>query len=184
MPEYRRYYVPGGTYFFTCVTHHRWPILATRLGRRCLREALSVVQRRYPFQIVAIVLIPDHWHTVWTLPHGDDQYSLRWRRIKGEFTQRWLAAGGGERFQSSSRQAHGMRGVWQKGYWEHTVRDEDDLERCVDYIHWNPRKHQLVPRVCDWRWSSFHRYVAQGAYDLCWGGTDPTPGWNAPEWGE
>ena len=105
-------------------------------------------------------------------------------RIKEEFTKRWLAAGGDELPQSASRVQHRQRGVWQKRYWEHTVRDETDLKRCVDYIHWNPRKHKLVPRVRDWDWSSFHRMVREGEYELDWGGTDPTPGWNTPEWGE
>ncbi len=184
VPDYRRYYVPGGTDFFTSVTHQRRPILTTELGRRCLREAISVVQNQHPFKLVAVVLIPNHWHTIWTLPRGDDRYSLRWGRIKEEFTRRWLAAGGGERFQSLSRWKHRMRGVWQKRFWEHTVRDEDDLIRCADYIHWNPRKHNLVRRTRDWPWSSFHRHVALGEYDIRWGATDPTPGWDAPEWGE
>ncbi len=184
MPDYRRNYVPGGTYFFTCTTYRRWPILTTELGRRCLREAILEVQTQHPFEIVAIVLIPDHWHTIWTLPPGDDRYPMRWSRIKEEFTERWLAGGGRERFQSISRRKHRMRGIWHRRYWEHTVRDEDDLERCVDYIHWNPRKHDLVRRVRDWPWSSFHRYVALGQYDIGWGGVDPVPDWNNPEWGE
>jgi putative transposase len=134
--------------------------------------------------MVAIVLLPDHWHTVWTLPPGDQQYPLRWARIKEEFTERWLDGGGSERVQSVSRRRHRMRGVWQRRYWEHTLRDEDDLERCVDYIHWNPCKHGLVRRVRDWPWSSFHRYVALGQYDLDWGSVDPAPGWHDPERGE
>ena len=68
--------------------------------------------------------------------------------------------------------------------WEHTVRDQDDLKRCADYCHWNPCKHQLVPRVCDWEWSSFHRFVNEGEYDLYWDELDPVPGWDEPEWGE
>ena len=176
--------MPGGTYFFTCVTCQRWPILTTDLGRQCLHEAITDVRDRHPFDLVAIVLIPDHWHTIWTLPPGDDRYPMRWQLIKQVFTKLWLAAGGDEQVQSVSRQLHGMRGVWQKRYWEHTVRDADDLERCIDYIHWNPRKHGLVARVCDWPWSSFQRFVAAGQYDINWGGTDPVPNWNVPEWRE
>ncbi len=184
MPSYRRCFVPGGTYFFTCVTHDRMPILTTELGRRCLRNAVKTVQRDYPFRIVAIATLPDHWLTVWTLHPGDDRYPLRWMRIKGEFTESWLACGGRESWQSMSRRNHGQRGIWQKQYWEHTVKDGDDLKRCVDYVHWNPRRHKLVSRVRDWPWSSFHRFVLEGEYDIDWGGTDPTPGWDAPEWGE
>ena len=184
MPNYRRNYVPGGTYFFTCVSYRRQPILTTELGRRCLRDAIDTVRHDYPFELVAIVLLPDHWHSVWTLPPNDDRYSLRWMRIKEEFTKSWLAGGGGELSQLESREKHRYRGVWQKRYWEHTVRDEGDLQRCVDYVHWNRRKHLLVSRVQDWPWSSFHRYVRQGEYDINWGGTDPCPGWEHPEWGE
>ena len=90
MPNYRRNYVPGGTFFFTCVTHCRCPILTTDLGRKCLREAIHKVQTDHPFEIVAIVLLPEHWHTVWTLPPHDARYPLRWMRIKEEFTRRGL----------------------------------------------------------------------------------------------
>ncbi len=184
MADYRRYYVPGGTYFFTCVTFQRRRILTSELGRRCMREALAKVRLRYSFEMVAIVLLPEHLHCVWTLPPSDAHYPLRWMRIKEEFTERWLAAGGDELQQSASRVKHRQRGIWQKRYWEHTVRDEDDLKRCVDYTHWNPRKHQLVQRVRDWPWSSFHRMVQQGEYDIEWGGVDPCARWDDPEWGE
>jgi putative transposase len=149
-----------------------------------LRTAIDQVRNHHPFELVAIVLLPDHLHTVWTMPRGDDRYPLRWMRIKEEFTKAWLEAGGSEIEQSPSRKKHRQRGVWQKRYWEHTVRDEDDLKRCVDYVHWNPRKHELAPRVQDWKWSSFHRFVRAGEYTADWGGADPTPGWDEPEWGE
>jgi putative transposase len=184
MSNYRRYYVPGGTYFFTCVTHRRQPILTTDLGRKCLHAAIETVQKKHPFEIVAVVLLPDHWHTIWSLPVGDDRYPLRWMRIKEEFTELWLTQGGNESPQSKSRQKHRQRGIWQKRYWEHAVRDEADLQRCADYIHWNPRKHNLVENIADWPWSSFHRFVAAGEYEPAWGSSDPTPGWDAPEWGE
>jgi len=158
--------------------------MTTPLARNCLRKAIQTVQRDHPFDLVAIVLLPDHWHTVWSLPPGDARYPLRWLRIKEEFTKAWLEGGGGELPQSTSRKRHRQRGVWHKRYWEHTVEDEDDLKRCVDYVHWNPRKHKLVERVQDWRWSSFHRFVSLGEYELEWGGTDPTPDWDAPEWGD
>jgi putative transposase len=118
MSDYRRYYVPGGTYFFTCVKHGRAPILTTPLGRRCLRRALTRIQHDHPFEIVAIVLLPEHWHTVWSLPPGDDRYPLRWMRIKEEFTEAWLEHGGAELPQSPSRVYHRQRGVWQKEWGE------------------------------------------------------------------
>jgi putative transposase len=159
-------------------------ILTTELGRSCLREAITKVGTDHPFNLFATVLLPDHWHTVWILPPGDDRYSIRWMRIKEEFTNRGIEKGGSESEQSVSRTKQRRRGVWQPRFWEHTVRDEADLQRCVDYIHWNPRKHQLVKRVRDWQWSSFHRFVEAGQYNLDWGGVDPTPQWNTPEWGE
>src|SRR5690349_8005785 len=106
MSDYRRYYVPGGTYFFTCVTYCRQPILTTDLGRKCLHSAIELVQKSHPFEIVAVVLLPDHWHAIWTLPTGDASYPLRWMRIKEEFTEMWLENGGEELPQSESRKKH------------------------------------------------------------------------------
>jgi putative transposase len=117
--------------------------------------------------------LPEHFHTVWTLPPGDDRYPLRWRQIKSRFTQLYLEQCGIESATSVSRAVKGERGVWQRRFFEHTVRDEADRKRCVDYVHVNPLKHRLVDRVVDWPWSSFHRYVALGEYTPVWG-NDPT----------
>jgi putative transposase len=182
MADYRRNYLAGGTYFFTAVIYRRRRLLTTNRGRQCLRQALHEIRQKWPFQIVAIVLLPDHLHTVWTLPRGDARYPLRWRRVKEEFTRRFLKSGGTELLQSESRKSHGQRGIWQRRYWEHTVCDEDDLKRCVDYVHWNPNKHRFVSDVKDWPWSSFHRFVKLGEYDPDWGRADPTPGFDTPEW--
>jgi putative transposase len=178
MSWYRRNYVPGGTYFFTLVTYHRRPILTDELARSHLREVLRTEQAARPFQITAIVLLPDHLHTVWTLPQGDVSYSRRWSSVKEAFTRHYLKSGGNEGPVSAVRTARRERGVWQRRFWEHTIRDEDDLKRCVDYIHWNPVKHGLVERVRDYPWSSFHRFVESGDYDIDWGGTavDDVPG--------
>jgi putative transposase len=135
MSDYRRWYEPGGTYFFAAVTHRRRPILCGDPARACLREALEIVRARYPLQIVAVVLQPEHLHTVWTLPRGDADYSIRSKRIKEEFTRLYLSRGGSEAEQSNSRRKQGERGVWQRRFWEHLVRDEADLKRCVDYVH-------------------------------------------------
>jgi putative transposase len=184
MPEYRRCYVPGGTFFFTVVAADRRPIMATDLARRCLHHAIEEVRVVWPFQLIAIVLVPEHIHAIWTLPQGDVRYPLRWKRIKEIFTRQYLDHGGHEARRDASRIRQGERGVWQRRYWEHTVRDEEDLKRCVDYVHWNPKKHGLVADVADWPWSSFHRFVKLGEYDRNWGSADPTPGYNTPEWGE
>ncbi|WP_425398251.1 REP-associated tyrosine transposase [Aeoliella sp.] len=183
MPNYRRRYVPGGTYFFTAVTHERRQLFLHESARRLLRCAIETVQESYPFHMFAVCLLPDHLHCVWTLPEGDTNYSMRWRRIKDEFTTQWVARRGEEGIRSESRLAKKERGIWQRRYWEHAVVDEDDLKRCVDYIHWNPRKHGLVENVKDWTWSSFHRFVAAGEYEADWGRANPTPDWDDPEWG-
>ena len=184
MSEYRRWYVPGGTFFFALVTCRRRPILCTDLARRCLREAIDVVRADWACKWIAVVLLPDHLHAVWTLPTGDARYAVRWKRIKEEFTRRYLKAGGVEIAPSPSRQRRQERGVWQRRYWEHTVRDEEDLKRCVDYVHWNPKKDGHVADVRDWQWSSFHRFVGLEEYAPDWGAENPTPGYENPEWGE
>jgi putative transposase len=181
MSEYRRWFVPGGTYFFTVVTHQRRPILATELGRRSLREAFAEVRSSRPILVVAIALLPDHLHAIWTLPVSDVDYSTRWRRIKSCFTRSFLAAHGKEGVLSDSRIARQERAIWQRRFWERTCRDEDDLKRCADYVHWNPVKHGLVSRVRDYPWSSFHRFVRSGEYSIDWGGENPCPDWNQPE---
>ena len=151
MSDYRRFFVPGGTYFLTVVTYARRPILTTDHGRLFLRQAIESVRQQHPFSLVATVLIPDHWHLVMQLPPGEGRYSLRMKQIKAAFSDSWLAAGLPEANVTESQSRRGERGIWQPRFWEHTVRDEDDLERCVDYIHWNPRKHRLVQRVRDWQ---------------------------------
>lgn len=171
MANYRRAVVPGGTFFFTQVTYDRRPILTTATARRALRQAIREVRHRRPFAIDGFVLLPDHLHTVWTLPRGDADYPTRWRQIKSLFTKRWLAAGGNEQSVSVGRAVQGGRGVWQRRYFERTVRNESDLRRCLDYLHINPVKHGLCDRAADYPWSSLHRYLRLGEYDTDWGGS-------------
>jgi putative transposase len=171
MPNYRRAFVSGGTFFFTVATHQRRAFLTTPLARSCLRNSFRLVRERLPLAIEAIVLLPDHLHCVWSLPPGDSDYPDRWRQIKSLFTREYLSRGGSEAGTSLSRALHGERGIWQRRYYEHTVRDELDLKRCVDYLHLNPVKHRLVERVSNWPWSSFHRYVRLGEYSADWGGS-------------
>ena len=135
----------------------------------------------WPWQVVAVVLLPDHFHTVWTLPPGDTGYSLRMQKLKEGFTKAFLASGGCEVAPSAAERKCCRRGVWQPRFWEHTVRDEADLKRCVDHVHWNPVKHGLVQRVVDYPWSSFNRYMKLGEYSSDWGNCDPCPGLEMPE---
>src|SRR5947209_14935903 len=138
MPNYFRSHVPGGTYFFTAVTLGPRPILTTPLGRTCLRHVIRAVRAERPFEVVAIVLLPDHIHTIWRLPPGDEDYSTRWGLIKERFTRSYVSGGGREGTATKSRRRHRERSIWQRRFWEHLVRDEHELKRCADYIHWNP----------------------------------------------
>jgi len=169
MPVYRRIYQPGGLYFFTLVTHRRRHILTSDLGRDCLRLAMVAIFAARPVDVVASVLLPDHYHGLWRLPPGDAYYSTRIRRIKEEFTRSFLKAGGLETDVSLSRQKRGERGVWQWRFWEHTIAGEDDFCDHMDYIHYNPVKHGYVKCPKDWPYCSFGRWVKAGAYEENWG---------------
>jgi putative transposase len=182
MPNYKRNYVPGGTYFFTVVTHERRPFFTTEIARTCLRDAIAKQQAKRPFEMVAVVLLPDHLHTIWTLPPGDDDFSIRWAGIKEAFSREYLKNGGLEGSLSNSRKKHRERAIWQRRFWEHTCRDEDDLKRFLDYLHWNPCKHGLAKNVKDYAYSTFQQFVKLGEYDENWGTNDPCPDFDDPEW--
>jgi putative transposase len=169
MSDYRRNFEPGGTYFFTVVTERRAPLFANERAQHLLGEVMRECQSAYPFTLIAIVLLPDHLHALWELPAGDDRYSQRWKRIKSEFTRRWLSLGGTEQPQPPSRLREKRRGIWQRRFWEHTIRDLDDLEKHFDYIHFNPVKHRYVARPRDWTATTFHRWIERGHYDINWG---------------
>ena len=173
MPNYRRAYVPGGTFFFTVVTARRARFLCEPSARQLLRSCLRQARQRRSFTIEAAVLLPDHLHMIWTLPNGDTDFSTRWADIKGNFTRHWLRLGGREQDITKSQAGERRRGVWQRRFMEHCIRDEDDLIAHVEYIHYNPVKHGLVARPCDWPWSSFHRYVKVGVYAHDWGCVEP-----------
>ena len=180
MPDYRRVFLPGGTFFFTVVTEQRARILCDPAAARCLRDAFTSTAVRWPFEIRAIVLLPDHLHTIWTLPDRDHDFSRRWAYLKKTFTQSWLNEGGSEQPISASRRKNRRRGVWQRRFWEHTVRDETDFQRHCDYIHHNPVKHGLATCPHAWAHSSFNRCVREGYYEadwhcLCNGQASPAP---------
>jgi putative transposase len=176
MSRYRRADTPGATYFFTVVTYRRRAFMFDEDVRIALREAITKVRRQYPFQIDAWVLLPDHLHTIWTLPPGDARFSLRWQQIKRDVTLRC-----GERlhrveWMSDSKIKHRESTLWQRRYWEHQIRDEADYERHMDYLHYNPVKHGLVKQARDWPYSSFHRYVEAGVYGENWAMASPMDG--------
>jgi putative transposase len=175
MSDYRRWRVAGGTYFFTLVTYRRRPILTTNLGRRCLHAAFATVRKRRPFELAGVALLPDHIHAIVALSNGADGYSVRLRRIKEEFTRAFLGAGGREGGTTEGRQRRGERGVWQRRFWEHVIRDEEDFERHLDYIHYNPVKHSHVRCPHEWPFSSFRRWVRRGVYPEDWACGGPPP---------
>ena len=169
MSRYRRARSPGSTFFFTVT-------LADRSSRALvdeidkLRAAYRSVARERPFNTIAICVLPDHIHARWQLPEDDGDFSMRWNLIKGGFSRGFEAS---PAVPSKSRKRE--KGIWQRRFWEHEIRDDADLERHVDYLHYNPVKHGLVSRVADWTHSSFHRYVKSGMLPMDWGGVAAAP---------
>jgi putative transposase len=171
MPNYRRAFVPGGCWFFTVnLLERRQTLLVDHIA--ILREAVAATRRSYPFSIDSFVVLPDHLHAIWTLPPGDCDFSMRWRLIKSRFAR---ALPKQERL-SAVRVARIERGIWQRRFWEHLIRDEADYARHVEYCYINPFKHGLVVRVCDWPHSSFHRDVRAGLVPADWAGENQTSG--------
>jgi putative transposase len=175
MPEYRRYFVPGGTYFFTLVTLHRAPIFRSADARKILGRVMRAQCQQTPFQTVAVVLMPEHLHAIWTLPPNDDAYSARWQAVKAKFTSEWLKSAESEEDVSPGYRDQRRRGIWQPRFMEHTIRDEENLNNHFDYVHYNPVKHGYAHSPRDWLWSSFHRYVRSGDYPPNWGGDVANP---------
>jgi len=170
MSHYRRVRSPGGTFFFTvnCARRRGHRLLVEHVA--LLGESMRAVKTAHPFGVDAIVVLPEHLHCVLTLPPGDTDYATRWGLIKAGFSRALPA----EETRSASRRRRGERGIWQRRFWEHGIRDDLDFQRHVDYVHWNPVKHGWVTRVRDWPYSSFHRYVEQGLLpaDWAWEGDD------------
>jgi putative transposase len=166
MSNYRRAWHPGGTYFFTVnLLQRRQNDLLTR-HIDLFRNILRSVRARHPFHIHGWVVLPEHLHCVMELPPGDADFATRWRLIKIEFSK---ALPKTERL-SAVRAARGERGIWQRRYWEHLIRDEMDYQAHMDYVHINPVKHGLVRRVADWPYSTFHELVKTNVYPPDWGG--------------
>jgi len=168
MVLYRRNYVPGGTFFFTAALANR---RSTRLTQHAsiLRFAFRKARAEHPFDIDAIVILPDHLHAIFTLPAGDADFSQRWRRIKTVFTRGVLFSGA----TIEGRDKTG-RDLWQRRFWEHTIRDDRDFKSHVDYIHINPTRHGLVTNPIDWPYSSLHRYIRKGILAPNWGCEEPS----------
>jgi putative transposase len=168
MPQYLRPYVPGATVFFTLALAMRKSDLLVRdIGR--LREAVRVTRADWPFAIPAMVVLPDHLHAVWQLPAQDAHYATRWRLIKARFSAGLAVA---ER-RSASKVSKAEKGIWQRRYWEHHIRNEADLAAHIRYCWINPVKHGLVHHAVDWPYSSIHRDIRRGMVEPEWSGDVP-----------
>ena len=165
MPNYRRAFFPGGCWFFTVnLLERRRTLLVDSID--VLRDSVAKTRRQYPFEIDAFVVLPNHIHAIWTLPPGDADFSIRWRLIKTSFAKALPIQ---ERL-STVRRARNERGIWQRRFWEHMIRNDADYARHIEYCYINPVKHGLVARVRDWPHSSFHRDVERGIFPLDWAG--------------
>ncbi len=161
--RYRRSTAAGGTFFFTVnLADRRSRVLTERI--ELLRDSIRSVRRAHPFTIVAMVVLPDHVHAIWTLPPGDRDYPRRWSLIKGGFSRAIEKT----EAVSPARRRKRERSLWQRRYWEHQIRDDTDLARHVEYIHINPAKHGHAPTPVDWPYSSIHRYIRQGLLPADW----------------
>jgi putative transposase len=168
MRTYKRLRTEGGCYFFTVVLAQRNDNNLLIKHVDDLRKSFKHVQQNHPYIMDAVVIIPDHLHCTWQLPKGDANFSTRWHLIKAHFSQ---SINKGEIF-NKSRQKKGERGIWQRRFWEHLIRDDKDYANPVEYIHYNPVKHGYADHVVDWKYSSFHQWVDQGVYTPDWAAAD------------
>ena len=167
MARYKRIRAKGHCVFLTLVSKQRTPIFIRNIN--FLRAAFLRVQTAMPFSVRAAVVLPDHIHFIMELDGDDTDYSMRVNHIKRNFS---MCVPDAIRPLPNQRRRR-ERGVWQPRFWEHTIRDEKDDRRHVDYIHYNPVKHRLVERVADWPYSSFHNYVKKGLLPKNWGSRVP-----------
>jgi putative transposase len=169
--QYRRAFLPGGSFFFTLVTEQRRPLLASPESVEVLRNAMRTVRNTRPFDVAAMAVLPDHLHCILTLPPGDHDFATRWRLIKTWFTKH--ADPSLRTVPDPSRAKRGEQTIWQHRYWEHALRDDEDFIRHVEYIHYNPVKHGLAKSPADWPYSSFGKFVKEGIYAPDWGASEP-----------
>jgi REP-associated tyrosine transposase len=163
MPDYRRLRIPGATYFFTVnLLDRRSDLLVAHVAK--LREVVRAVRSKWPFHIDAWVVLPEHMHCLWTMPKDDSDFPRRWQEIKITFAKSL------PKVEPRSARMIGRRerGIWQRRYWEHAIRDDRDYAVHMDYVHFNPVKHGLTETPGDWPFSTFRRCVATGLYPADW----------------
>ena len=166
--QYRRFYRQGSLYFFTVVAYQRRPILTNPDVMAVLKAALKTVQQKYPFKIEALVVLPDHLHTIWQMPENDADFSTRWNQIKRYVSHHCKQYDHIEKTANEVKKRQSS--IWQQRFWEHCIRDDEDLANCMDYIHYNPVKHGYAQAAKDWPFSTFQKYVRQGIYPEDWCG--------------
>ncbi len=171
MPNYRRVKIKGGTYFFTIVTNKRQRLFHSPKARELLLKAFDHVKQFHPYAMEAFCILPDHIHLLWKMPEDDEHYSMRIAEIKKRFSKTYYEEISKTISKNSKQAKRGENGLWQRRFWEHYIRDEEDLHRHIDYIHYNPVKHGLVKQVKEWPSSSFFDYVKKGVYEIDWGET-------------
>jgi putative transposase len=168
MPEYRRMTAPSGTFFLTLVTYERKPLFRAATAVALLRRTMALVREERPFILRGAVILPDHLHLLCELPGGDADFSTRVGLVKARFTRAVLAETGANADVCASRRRHRERAIWQRRFWEHTIRDDGDFGARMEYIHYNPVKHGLATCPHAWPYSSFHRWVREGRYAADW----------------
>ena len=169
MAHYRRSNIAGGTYFFTLVTYRRRFVFDHAASRQILREIVLEVRAKHPFTIDAWVVLPDHMHCIWTLPEDCADFSRRWSLIKSGFSRRAKSLFHVDGWMNASKRKRRELTIWQRRFWEHRIKDEEELNIYLDYTHYNPVKHGWVEKVVDWPFSTFHRYAKAGMYPQGWG---------------
>lgn len=168
MSQYRRFYQKGGIVFLTIVTDNRQPIFNNPRNVDLLRKATATVKSEMPFHILGAVILPDHIHFLWQLPPDNADYSKRVGRLKALFTKLFKVENNLIQENSESRKKHRENNIWQRRFWEHTIKDEKDFEQHLDYIHYNPVKHNLVSCPHLWQYSSFNLWVKKNVYHQDW----------------
>jgi len=152
--KYKRIYADGYSYFLTVVTHGRKPLLVENI--ELLRYAFKLSKKKYKYHVDAIVVLPDHLHMIIT-PKISTEYSQIISAIKRSFvyglnTQTKEEA---KAEISASKYRRNHAGIWQERFYEHTIRDEKDWLEKMEYIEYNPLKHELVDDIKDWAYTSF-----------------------------
>ena len=168
MSRYRRDNAPGATWFFTVVTFNRQNVLCDEPVRTALREAIQFTRRDWPFRVDAWVLLPNHMHCLWTLPGGDMDFPIRWNLIKRRTSNALKDRYFRPEWTNSSRISRRELTFWQRRFWEHRIRDNEDFELHTRYIHYNPVKHGLCNRPTDWPYSSLHSFIRNGILPADW----------------